>query len=424
MEPLQQLSRLGVAIWLDDLSRSLVRSGRLADLVRDRCVVGVTSNPTIFATALADGPAYDSQVRDLAVRGVAVGEAVRELTCADVRDACDVLRPTYDRTDGTDGRVSLEVDPRLARDADRTLAEAKALAWIVDRPNLLVKIPATEQALSAITAATAAGISINVTLLFSVERYRLVHDAYLTGLERRLAAGQRLERVSSVASFFISRVDGAVDPQLDALDPDKHPDARTLRGQAAIANARLAYQAYLQVMGSERWTRLEHAGARPQRLLWASTGVKDPSYPPARYVTELALRDTVNTMPPATLQATSSANGPGLRDNAGQSDPQTVADQLAALDVDLAQIARQLEDKAVLLFQDSYTQLVDTVAAALTTAGADIKADGTSRPAGGGQRPAHPPPRAERQPPSEPELPSANHHRQTNSTDSSTRSVS
>jgi len=332
MEVLQELSRLGVSIWLDDLSRSLVRSGRLADLVRDRCVVGVTSNPTIFATAMADGQAYDSQVGDLAVRGVAVGEAVRELTCADVRDACDVLRPTYDRTDGIDGRVSLEVDPRLARDADRTLAEAKALAWMVDRPNLMVKIPATEQALSAITAATAAGISINVTLLFSVERYQLVQDAYLTGLEHRLAAGQSLERLSSVASFFISRVDGVVDPQLDALDPDRHPAAPALRGQAAIANARLAYQAYLQVMGSDRWTRLEDAGARPQRLLWASTGVKDPSYPPAR----------------------------------------------------------QLEDTAVRLFQDSYAQLVDTVTAALNAAGADVHTDGTARPVGGGQRPAAP----------------------------------
>jgi len=210
MEVLQELSRLGVSIWLDDLSRSLVRSGRLADLVRDRCVVGVTSNPTIFATALSDGQAYDSQVGDLAVRGVAVGEAVRALTCADVRDACDVLRPTYDRTEGIDGRVSLEVDPRLARDADRTLAEAKALAWMVDRPNLMVKIPATEQALSAITAATAAGISINVTLLFSVERYRLVQDAYLTGLEHRLAAGQsrsgcpRSRRSSSPGSMVSS----------------------------------------------------------------------------------------------------------------------------------------------------------------------------------------------------------------------------
>jgi transaldolase len=390
MEVLQQLSRLGVSIWLDDLSRSLVRSGRLADLVRDRCVVGVTSNPTIFATALADGQAYDSQVRDLAVRGVAVGEAVRALTCADVRDACDVLRPTYDRTDGLDGRVSLEVDPRLARDADRTLAEAKALAWMVDRPNLMVKIPATERAMSAITAATAAGISINVTLLFSVERYRLVQDAYLTGLEQRRAAGQSLHRVSSVASFFISRVDGVVDPQLDALDPDRHRDAQALRGQAAIANARLAYQAYLQVMGSQRWTRLEDAGARPQRLLWASTGVKDPSYPPARYVTELALRDTVNTMPPATLQAATTATVPGPRDSAGQRDPEAVADGLTALGVDLAQVARQLEDTAVRLFQDSYAQLVDTVTAALSAAGADVQADGTARPAGGGQRPAAP----------------------------------
>jgi len=350
----------------------------------------VTSNPTIFAAALADGQAYDSQVGDLAVRGVAVGEAVRELTCADVRDACHVLRPTYDRTDGLDGRVSLEVDPRPARDADRTLAEAKGLGVDVYRPNLMVKIPATEQALSAITAATAAGISINVTLLFSVERYRLVQDAYLTGLEQSLAAVQSLHRVPSVASFFISRVDGAVDSQLDVLDPDRHPDAPALRGQAAIANARLAYQAYLQVMGSNRWTRLEDAGARPQRLLWASTGVKDPGYPPARYVTELALRDTVNTMPPATLQAATTATVPGPRDSTDQRDPQAVADRLTALGVDLAQVARQLEDTAVRLFQDSYAQLVDTVTAALNAAGADVHTDGTARPAGGGQQPAAP----------------------------------
>ena len=392
MDPLQQLSRTGVSVWLDNLSRSLLRTGELARLVRDQSVVGVTSNPTIFAAALADGAVYDSHVQELAVRGVSVAEAVRELTCTDVRDACDVLRAVYDRTEGVDGRVSLEVDPRLALDADRTLAEARALWWLVDRPNLMVKIPGTEQALPAITAATAAGISVNVTLLFSVQRYRQVHDAYLKGLEQRLAAGHPLHQVSSVASFFISRVDGVVDALLDALDPETHPAAGELRGQAALANARLAYQAWQQVVGSDRWTRLAHAGAVPQRLLWASTGVKDPAFAPARYVTELVLRDTVNTMPPATLQAAASAVLPGPRDSAQQPDPGNVAAGLAEAGVDLARVARELEDKAVLLFQNSYAELVSTVTAALTAAGAQVQPDGTSRPAGGGQRPAAPSP--------------------------------
>ncbi|MEX2550265.1 MAG: transaldolase, partial [Nitriliruptoraceae bacterium] len=299
-DPLADLSDAGVAIWLDDLSRQRLASGNLSDLIRDRHLVGVTTNPTIFQKALSEGAAYDAQMHDLALRGVEVEEAVRALTTYDVRWACDVLHPTFVATDKIDGRVSIEVDPRLARDEERTVAEARALWWLVDRPNVLIKIPATVEGLGAITRCIGEGISINVTLIFSLERYRAVIDAYLAGLEAARAAGHDLGTIHSVASFFVSRVDTEIDARLDASGTER---AQELRGKAAIANARLAYELYEEVVASPRWAELAAAGATLQRPLWASTGVKDPAYDDTRYVTELVGPNTVNTMPEATLDA-------------------------------------------------------------------------------------------------------------------------
>jgi transaldolase len=292
-ERLTALAEAGVAIWLDDLSRERIESGNLSDMVKDYGIVGVTTNPTIFAAALEEGESYADQVAQLRTAGATLDEAVFELTTTDVRDACDVLRPVYDFTRGLDGRVSLEVDPGLARDADATTAMAQRLWDRVDRPNLFIKIPATAEGLPAITAAIASGISINVTLIFSLQRYRDVIDAYLTGLEQAAAAGRDLGSIHSVASFFVSRVDTEVDKRLPADSP--------LRGKAAVANARLAYELHEQEFASERFTAL--AGANAQRPLWASTGVKDPAYPDTLYVSELVVDGTVNTMPEKTLLA-------------------------------------------------------------------------------------------------------------------------
>ncbi|WP_017572988.1 transaldolase [Nocardiopsis halotolerans] len=297
---LHDLSQAGVSVWLDDISRERLRSGNLAELISTRNVVGVTSNPTIFDKALAEGDAYDQQVHELAVRGVTVEEAVRMITAYDIRWAADTLRPVYDSTDRVDGRVSLEVDPRLANDTERTTAEAKALWWLVDRPNLMVKIPATAAGLPAITQALGHGISVNVTLIFSLERYRQVMDAFLEGMELARTNGHDLSRIQSVASFFVSRVDAEVDKRLKEIGTD---EALGLLGRAALANARLAHQAHEEVFSSSEWKALEEHGAKPQRPLWASTGVKDPSYEDTMYVSQLVTRDTVNTMPQATLDA-------------------------------------------------------------------------------------------------------------------------
>ena len=292
-ERLAALAEAGVAIWLDDLSRERIESGNLADMVKDYAVVGVTTNPTIFASALAGGESYADQVAQLRADGATLDEAVFELTTTDVRDACDVLRPVYDITRGLDGRVSIEVDPGLAHDADATTAMAQRLWDHVDRPNLFIKIPATAEGLPSITAAIAAGISVNVTLIFSLERYRAVIDAYVTGLEQAAAAGLDLGSIQSVASFFVSRVDSEIDKRLPTDSP--------LRGKAAIANARLAYELFEQEFAGERFTALD--GANVQRPLWASTGVKDPAYPDTLYVSELVVDGTVNTMPEKTLLA-------------------------------------------------------------------------------------------------------------------------
>src|SRR6266567_3972003 len=294
---LAQLSAAGVAVWLDDLSRGRLSTGGLDKLRRESHVVGVTSNPTIFAKALSDADEYADQVKDLAARGVDVEEATRMLTTYDVRWACDVMRPAHDASRGVDGRVSIEVDPRLANDTDRSVAEAKALWWMVDRPNLFIKIPATREGLPAITAALAEGISVNVTLIFSLERYGEVIDAFMAGLEA--AADADIRQLESVASFFVSRVDTEVDKRLEKIGT---PEALELRGKAAIANARLAYELFEQKSATERWQAIKARGARPQRPLWASTSTKNPACPDTMYVTDLVAPGIVNTMPEATLR--------------------------------------------------------------------------------------------------------------------------
>lgn len=354
--PLQALTDAGVAVWLDDISRERLRSGNLADLMRERSVVGVTSNPSIFEKALKEGDAYDSQLHDLAVRGVSVEEAVRAITAYDIRWAADVLRPVYDASSGVDGRVSLEVDPRLARETERTVAEARALWWLVDRPNLFIKIPATEQGLPAITAALAEGISVNVTLIFSLDRYRGVMDAFMAGLEQARANGHDVRTIQSVASFFVSRVDTEADKRLDAAGTD---EAKALKGRAAIANARLAYAAYEEHFGSERWRALAASGAAPQRPLWASTGVKDPDLDDTLYVTELVAPGTVNTMPEATLEAVADhAVIKGDTITATYEKARADIDALAKAGVDYDDVVRVLEDEGVEKFEKSWEGLL------------------------------------------------------------------
>jgi transaldolase len=368
---LADLTAAGVSIWLDDLSRERLRSGTLAALVRDRHVVGVTTNPTIFQKALEKGDAYDAQVADMALRGVDVGEALRMITAADVREACDVLRPVYDATGGVDGRVSIEVDPHLAHDYDRTLAEARALWWLVDRPNLFIKIPAIRESIPAIATCLAEGISVNVTLIFSLSSYDAVMDAFLTGIEGRLAAGGSLDGLESVASFFVSRVDSEVDHRLDVIakesgDADRVDAAKRLRGEAAIANARLAYQAYEKTFSSPRWQALAAQGARPQRPLWASTGVKDPAYDDTRYVVELVAPGTVNTMPEPTLDAVADHGRlRGATATEGYDAARAVLDELEAIGVPYDDVIEVLETEAVEKFETSWQQLADQVGAEL-----------------------------------------------------------
>lgn len=358
-DPLAELSAAGVAVWLDDLDRGRISGGGLAGLVRDKHVVGVTTNPSIFQKALTNSAAYAEQIADLAIRGVDLGEAVRAVTTRDVRAACDVLRPVYDATDGLDGRVSIEVDPRIAHDTDFTVAEARALWWQVDRPNLFIKIPATLAGLPAISQALAEGISVNVTLIFSLERYRAVMDAFLDGLERRRASGGSVHELGSVASFFVSRVDTEIDKRLDKLGSDA---AGALRGKAAIANARLAYEAYEQVFSSDRWRALASLGARPQRPLWASTGVKDPAYDDTRYVVDLVAPGVVNTMPEATLDAVADHGVvPSDSVTSGYADAHLVLDDLAAVGVDYDEVVELLEREGVEKFDASWQELLDSL---------------------------------------------------------------
>jgi transaldolase len=355
---LQALSDAGVSIWLDDLSRERIETGNLAELVKEKNVVGVTTNPTIFATALADGERYDDQVRKLAAEGADVSRVTFELTTEDVRNACDVLLPVH-KGKPEDGRVSIEVDPFLAHDTDGTVASAQDLWAAVDRPNAFIKIPATEAGLPAIRAAIGQGINVNVTLIFAVDRYRGVMDAYLAGLEDAKEAGLDLSTIHSVASFFVSRVDTEVDKRLDTIGT---ADADALRGEAAVANARLAFAAYEEAFGSERYAALEAAGAHRQRPLWASTGVKDERYPDTKYVTDLVVAGTVNTMPEKTLDAFADhgeVNGDQVTGQAGAA--QAIFDRLGDVGIDFADVLEVLEREGVEKFEKSWKQLVDTI---------------------------------------------------------------
>ena len=360
-DPLGDLSAAGVAVWLDDLSRELLAGGDLQSLVDGRHVVGVTTNPTIFASALSKGDRYNDQLANLAARNADVDTAVLAVTTDDVRAACDVLAPVHARTDGLDGCVSIEVDPRLSRDAAATVEMARRLWAKVDRGNLYIKIPATQEGLAAITEVLSRGISVNVTLIFSLDRYRAVMDAYLGGLELAHDVGRDLSSIRSVASFFISRVDAEVDARLDQLGT---PAATALKGLAAIANARLAYQAYEQLTASERWQRLARFGARPQRPLWASTGVKNPAYPDTKYVAGLIARGTVNTMPGPTLEAFADhGEVSGDTMTGGYDGSRSFLDQLASAGIDFDDVTEYLERDGLAKFDKSWSELGATVAA-------------------------------------------------------------
>jgi transaldolase len=362
-DPLADLAAAGVAVWLDDLSRELLAGGGLQSLVAGRHVVGVTTNPTIFASALSKGDRYDDQLADLADRGADADAAVLAVTTDDVRAACGVLAPVHAQTAGLDGCVSIEVDPRLSRDAAATAEMARRLWGTVDRENLYIKIPATQEGLAAITEVISQGISVNVTLIFSLDRYCAVMDAYLTGLEQASAAGRDLTTIRSVASFFVSRVDTEVDARLDRIGT---PEAAALKGSAAIANARLAYQAHEQLTATDRWQRLTGLGAQPQRPLWASTGVKDPAYPDTKYVAGLIARGTVNTMPGPTLEAFADHGQVSGDTITGSYDAaRSLIGQLAGAGVDFDDVTEYLERDGLAKFEKSWAELGATIGAEL-----------------------------------------------------------
>jgi len=364
---LAALSAAGVSVWLDDLSRDRLQTGNLQELIDTKSVVGVTTNPSIFQAALSKGTSYDAQVSELAERGADVDATIRTVTTDDVRNACDVLAKQYELSEGVDGRVSIEVDPRLAHDTDKTILQAIELFKIVDRPNVFIKIPATMAGLPAITAVIAEGISVNVTLIFSVDRHRLVMDAYLAGMEKAKEAGHDLSKIHSVASFFVSRVDTEIDKRLEKIGSD---EALALRGQAGVANARLAYAAYEEVfVGGARYEALKADGARVQRPLWASTGVKNPEYSDTLYVTELVAPNTVNTMPEKTIDAVADHGvitgdtGTGKAEEA-----QAVFDKLDAAGIDLPDVFKLLEDEGVDKFEKSWHELLDATQGQLDAA--------------------------------------------------------
>lgn len=363
-ESTQKLSDAGVSIWLDDLSRERLTSGNLAELIKTHNVVGVTTNPTIFAGALSKGAAYAEQMRELAAAGASVEEAVFAATCDDVRAACDVFAPVYKASNGFDGRVSIEVDPRLARDAEGTAKMARELYERVDRENVMIKIPATQEGLRPIAETLAAGISVNVTLIFSLTRYREVINAYMLGLEQALENGKDLSTIHSVASFFVSRVDTEIDARLEAAGGD----AVQLKGKAGLANARLAYEVFEEMFSSERWARLQAHGANVQRPLWASTGVKDPSLPDTLYVTGLVAPNTVNTMPEATLNAVADhgeVTGNTIVPNYSESN--NVLDAIS-VHVSYPEVVEKLEVEGLSKFDVSWEELLQTVREALEQA--------------------------------------------------------
>ena len=359
-QTLAEISAAGTSIWLDDLSRErMVPHGKarsLADLIANEYVVGVTTNPAIFSASISGSDLYRDEIDALSQSGADAEAIITALTTSDVRRACDLFMPVYEASHGVDGRVSIEVDPRFARDTSSTLIQARELWRIVDRPNLLIKVPATVEGLPAIRTLIAEGVSVNVTIIFSVARYQAVLDSFITGLEDRRAAGMKLDGIHSVASFFISRVDTEIDPRL------KSNGKSELLGQAALANARLAYQHFLSVKDSLRWKDLESLGASIQRPLWASTGVKDPNYSPTKYVTELVASHTVNTMPESTLNAVRDSIS-GVSDSITPffSQAQNTIDELAAIGIDMDEVAVKLENEGIDKFIKPWLQLIEIV---------------------------------------------------------------
>ncbi|MBP2414568.1 transaldolase [Arthrobacter stackebrandtii] len=367
--PTAALSAAGVSIWLDDLSRERLNSGSLAALIKEKNVVGVTTNPSIFEAAITKSDDYKPELKKFSAAGINAEDAVFEITTADVADGCDLFAPIAEATKGVDGRVSIEVDPRKAWDTEGTFAEAKRLYAKVNKKNVYIKIPATLEGLEAITATLGEGISVNVTLIFSLDRYRAVMNAFLSGLELAKANGHNLADIHSVASFFVSRVDLEIDARLDALGTD---EAAALKGKAGLANARLAYQAFEEVFSSERWALLADAGALPQRPLWASTGVKNPAYPDTLYVTELVAANVVNTMPEKTLDATFDhgvVTGDTITGSYEESN--ALLNKLEGLGISYNDVVNLLETEGLDKFVASWKELLNHVQEALDAAGAE-----------------------------------------------------
>lgn len=359
MTQIDALYELGTSTWLDDLSRDRIKSGNLREVIDTKSIVGVTTNPSIFASAMTQGTAYDEQITQLKAAGSSVDDAVYAMTIDDVRDACDIFTDIYERTGGRDGRVSIEVDPRFSADHAATITQAQELWDKVDRPNVMIKIPATDESLPAISDALAAGISVNVTLIFSVGRYQQVIDAFQEGIRRAAANGHDVSAIHSVASFFVSRMDTEVDNRLEAIGSE---EALALRGKAGVANARLAYGLF-----RTEFTRDDlPEGANPQRPLWASTGVKNPDYPDTMYVADLVTENVVNTMPEATLLASADhLEVKGDTVSTMYEDAHKVMDDLAAVGVDFADVAQLLEDEGVVKFEQSWEELLESVTTAL-----------------------------------------------------------
>jgi len=358
--PLERLSALGQSVWVDFLSRDSIHGGHLQELIDECSVVGATSNPSIFEKAMSSGEAYDEQIHELAAKDADAEEVFWTLAEQDIRDACDLFRPVWDGGSGRDGYVSLEVDPRLAYDTLPTFREAMRIHESVDRPNLMVKIPATKPGLAAIEDVISKGRSINVTLIFSLRRYAEVAESYIRGIERLVAEGGDPRKVASVASFFVSRIDTEADRRLEELNP-AHPAPKELQGKLAIANARLAYAHYLEAFSGPRWDFLAGKGATPQRVLWASTSVKNPAYPDTMYVEELIGPDTVNTMPEETIMAYRDHGDPQPRLQSGLEEAKAVLEQLARAGVDYDDVTETLEREGVEKFADSFDQLMQSL---------------------------------------------------------------
>jgi transaldolase len=363
--PLQELGALGQSIWLDYIRRDLIASGRLRRFIEEDGLRGMTSNPSIFEKAIADSHDYDEDIRAMALHGKGVEAIYESLSQRDVQSAADAFRPLYDTTDGKDGYVSLEVNPHLAHDTSGTMKEARRLWDALHRPNVFIKVPATSEGLPAIQQLISEGINVNVTLLFGLPRYRQVAEAYTAGIEARLAQGKPVQRVASVASFFVSRIDSLLDPQLEKLSARRGKEAdiaKSAQGQVAIASAKMAYQIYKEIFASQRFGKLAAGGARVQRLLWASTSAKNPNYRDVKYVEALIGPDTVNTAPLETIDAYRDHGRPDARLEQGVEEARRVLGGLAELGINIDTVTQQLEDEGVDKFNQPFDKLMETLA--------------------------------------------------------------